>query len=44
MEDVRNDVFNLIEKATIKSEVKEVKKEMFKIRKNWEDAKSQIGV
>ena len=44
MEDVRNDVFNLIEKATVKSEVKEIKKEVFKIRKNWEDAKSQIGV
>ena len=43
MNDVRNDVAKLMGKNTSKIEEVEEKKELFRIRKTWEDSKSQKG-
>jgi hypothetical protein len=43
MNDVRNDVAKLMGKNTSKIEEVEEKKELFRIRKTWEDTKSQKG-
>lgn len=40
MDDVRKDVAKLMGKSSSKIEVEEKPKELFRVRKNWEDAKS----
>lgn len=43
MDDVRNDVAKLMGSNTPAVSVPEVKKELYRVRKTWEDAKSQKG-
>ncbi len=51
MEDVRNDVFELMGKSIVSTDTSSIQKEtshkivseLYRVRKNWEDAKSQVG-
>lgn len=43
MEDVRKDVKSILEKSAAKENETEAPEELYRIRKTWEDAKSQIG-
>lgn len=43
MNDVRNDVSKLLNKNTTSTTTSDSEKEIYRVRKTWEDAKSQIG-
>lgn len=43
MEDVREDVAKLMGKITNTNKIEEIPKELYKVRKDWENEKSQIG-